>query len=71
MLYDCMQVFMEEARRVQADSIRLDTDTDMELISKLYPNLEIGGTGFFWKDAPNLPYEIEHHMPDYHLYDGW
>ena len=23
-----------------------------------YPNLHIGGTGFFWKDAPNLPYEI-------------
>lgn len=34
-----------------------------------YPNLEIGGTGFFGKDAPNLPKEIEHHMPDYHLYD--
>ena len=34
-----------------------------------YPNLHIGGTGFFWKDAPDLPYEIEHHMPDYHLYD--
>jgi len=42
---------------------------DMERISKLYPNLNIGGTGFFWKDAPDLPYEIEHHMPDYHLYD--
>lgn len=34
-----------------------------------YPNLHIGGTGFFWKDSPDLPYEIEHHMPDYHLYD--
>lgn len=34
-----------------------------------YPNLHIGGTGFFWLDAPNLPDEIEHHMPDYHLYD--
>lgn len=37
--------------------------------TKRYPNLHIGGTGFFWKDAPDLPYEIEHHMPDYHLYD--
>jgi len=36
---------------------------------ELYPHLHIGGTGFFWKDAPDLPYEIEHHMPDYHLYD--
>lgn len=34
-----------------------------------YPHLHIGGTGFFWLDAPDLPYEIEHHMPDYHLYD--
>lgn len=44
---------------------------DMKLISKLYPNLHIGGTGFFWKDAPNLPDAIEHHMPDYHLYDDF
>lgn len=36
-----------------------------------YPNLYIGGTGFFWRDAPDLPYEIEHHMPDYHLYDEY
>ena len=35
MLYDCMQVFMEEAKRVQLNSIRQDSDTDMELISKL------------------------------------
>lgn len=35
MLYDCMQVFREEAKRVQADSIRQDTNTDLELISKL------------------------------------
>lgn len=31
----------------------------------------IGGTGFFFDKAPGLPEEIEHHMPDYHLYDGW
>ena len=38
---------------------------------KKYPHLHIGGTGFFWKNAPNLPDEIEHHMPDYHLYDKY
>ena len=38
---------------------------------KRYPNLHIGGTGFFWTEAPDLPYEIEHHMPDYHLYDEY
>ena len=31
----------------------------------------IGGTGFYFDKAPNLPDEIEHHMPDYHLYDDW
>ena len=33
--------------------------------------VHIGGTGFFFDKAPELPYEIEHHMPDYHLYDDW
>ena len=36
-----------------------------------YPNLHIGGTGFFWTGAPDLPDEVEHHMPDYHLYDAF
>jgi hypothetical protein len=34
-------------------------------------NVKYGGTGFFYDKAPPLPYEIEHHMPDYHLYDDW
>lgn len=33
--------------------------------------IHIGGTGFFFDKAPNLPDEIEHHMPDYRLYDEW
>ena len=33
--------------------------------------IHIGGTGFFFDKAPNLPDEIEHHMPDYNLYDEW
>ena len=35
------------------------------------PNIEYGGTGFFYDKAPPLPEEIEHTMPDYHLYDDW
>lgn len=35
------------------------------------PNVEYGGTGFFYDKAPKLPDEIEHIMPDYHLYDEW
>lgn len=34
-------------------------------------NVEHGGTGFYYDKAPKLPYEIEHVMPDYHLYDEW
>lgn len=33
--------------------------------------VEYGGTGFFYDKATPLPYEIEHCMPDYHLYDEW
>ena len=35
------------------------------------PNIEYGGTGFFYNKSPNLPCEIERSMPDYHLYDEW
>ena len=34
------------------------------------PNVIKGGTGFFYDKAEPLPPEIEHHMPDYHLYDN-
>ncbi|MBP3806041.1 MAG: hypothetical protein J6I76_19505 [Oribacterium sp.] len=33
--------------------------------------IHIGGTGFFFDKAPNLPQKIEHHMPDYDLYNDW
>lgn len=33
--------------------------------------VNVGGTGFFFDRAPNLPDVIEHCMPDYHLYDDW
>lgn len=35
------------------------------------PNVEFGGTGFYYAKAPNLPYEIEHMKPDYNLYNEW
>ena len=34
-------------------------------------NLSYGGTGFYYDKAPKLPDEIEHCMPDYHLYDAF
>lgn len=35
MLYDCMRIFMKKSEKVHSESLRNDTDTDMELISKL------------------------------------
>ena len=31
----------------------------------------LGGTGFYPDGGRNLDYEIEHYMPDYHLYDDY
>lgn len=34
-------------------------------------NVEYGGTGFYYDKAKPLPDCVEHHMPDYRLYDDW
>ena len=47
------------------------TDTPVPDDVMTMPNIHYGGTGFVYDKAPKLPYEIEHHMPDYHLYDEW
>lgn len=47
------------------------TDTPVPEWLEENEKVHIGGTGFYFDKAPNLPYEIEHHMPDYHLYDDW
>lgn len=59
------------------------TDYDKVYISKVFtktkvpdnvlilPMVEYGGTGFFYDKAPSLPAEVEHSLPDYHLYDQW
>lgn len=49
-------------------SENVDMETGMVNLPEQY---HIGGTGFYFDKAPKLPEEIEHHMPDYHLYDGW
>lgn len=36
-----------------------------------YENITIGGTGFFPDGGNSLDDAIEHHMPDYHLYDNY
>lgn len=47
------------------------TDTIIDEIILKYPNVVYGGTGFYYDKAIPLPHEIEHHMPDYHLYDDY
>lgn len=46
-----------------------DTPIPENIINQ--PNVKYGGTGFYMENATSLPSEIEHHMPDYHLYDIW
>lgn len=47
------------------------TNIENEEIIRSLPNVQIGGTGFFASGGKNLPEEIEHKRPDYHLYDGF
>ena len=50
----------------------ISQNVDLNSASDTLPsNIHVGGTGFFFAQAPNLEDVIEHHMPDYHLYDKW
>lgn len=55
--------------KVYISKVFTDTKVPEDILN--LPNIEYGGTGFYYDKAPQLPYEIEHHMPDYHLYDDW
>ena len=46
-----------------------DTEVPREILTA--HNIICGGTGFFYEKAEPLDQEIEHCMPDYHLYDEW
>lgn len=48
---------------------RVFTFTNIPDIVFEHPKLTIGGTGFLPDILPDLDYEVEHHIPDYHLYD--
>ena len=55
--------------KVFISKVFLDTTIKEEILNM--PNIEYGGTGFFYDKAPKLDCQIEHHFPDYHLYDEW
>ena len=60
---------LQEYDKVFISKVFSDTPVPDEVLE--LPNVNYGGTGFFYDKAPKLPDEIEHHMPDYHLYDEW
>ena len=71
---------LEEYDRVYISKVFTDTPSPKWIsenvntetgVVNLPEHYYIGGTGFFFDKAPGLPEEIEHHMPDYHLYNGW
>lgn len=47
------------------------TDTKIDESVLAMPNVSYGGTGFYYDKALSLSDDIEHHMPDFHLYDSW
>jgi len=60
---------LDQYDKVFISKVFTDTPIDEEVLN--LPNVEYGGTGFYYDKAPKLPNEVEHHMPDYHLYDEW
>lgn len=60
---------LEGFDRVYLSKVFTDTQIPEEILE--LENLEYGGTGFYYDKAPKLPEEVEHHMPDYHLYAEW
>ena len=62
-------LFPEDYDRIYISKVF--TDTEVRPIPEDDKRIYIGGTGFYFDKAPELEYEIEHHMPDYHLYDEW
>lgn len=64
---------LDKYDRVYISKVFTDTPIPDEFSDpkNLPANVYIGGTGFYFDNAPALPEEIEHHMPDYHLYDNW
>lgn len=58
---------LDQYDKVYISKVFTDTPYPEEKIKG--DNILIGGTGFYFNQAPDLPKEIEHNKPDYHLYD--
>ena len=60
---------LEQYNKVFISKVFTDTEVPNGIID--LPNVEYGGTGFFYDKSPKLPDDIEHIKPDYNLYDNW
>lgn len=60
---------LEDFDKIYISKVFSDTVVPEDVLTQ--PNVLYGGTGFFYDNAEPLPPEIEHIMPDYHLYDDW
>ena len=58
---------IENYDKVYISKVFTDTQVPENILGLSW--VEYGGTGFYYDKAPPLPDEIEHIMPDYHLYD--
>lgn len=63
--YESLELF----DKVYISKVFTKTEVPEQVLSM--PNVQYGGTGFYYDKAPPLPPEVEHIMPDYHLYDEW
>lgn len=60
---------IEEYDKVFVSKVFTDTKVPEGILNLSW--VEHGGTGFYYDKAKPLEYEIEHSMPDYHLYDDF
>ena len=70
------KVFMDTEIPFEPEDKSLKTESTIDLFYKdnpilNLPNVQYGGTGFYYDRSPRLEEDIEHIMPDYHLYDDW
>ena len=60
---------LDDFDKVFISKVFTDTTVPNNILSM--PNVEYGGTGFYYDQAPPLPFEIEHTKPDYDFYTEW
>jgi hypothetical protein len=65
----CFQKSNFKYDKIFISKVFTDTQIDEDFLQLDF--VEYGGTGFFYDKAEPLPDYIEHHKPDYHLYNDW